>query len=139
MSSFTDPLDVRHVPADGLWQTLRSITYWTDCDCESDAPLPERCDTAVTVPAGFLTDFASIPRVVWSVIGHPAGRYAQAAVLHDWMYRSGSVRRSRADELFRESMLVLGVPAWQRWAMWAAVRVGGWAAYRKAPSEATDA
>lgn len=26
-------------------------------------------------------------------------------------------------------MQVLGVPAWQRWAMWAAVRVGGRWAY----------
>lgn len=124
MSSFTDPLDVRQ-QADGDWVTLRAFTYWTDCDDTSEAPVDLRCKTSYTVPEGTETDFASIPRLAWTWIGHPAGRYAQAAVLHDCLYRSGLVTRRKADELFREAMGVLGVPAWQRWAMWAAVRVGG--------------
>lgn len=122
MSSFTDPLDVRQVGDE--WVTLREMTYWTDCD-DGDEALPLRCRSCHTVPAGFTTDFASIPRLFWSVIGHPAGRYAQAAVLHDSLYRTRSVTRARADALFMEAMAVLGVPAWQRWLMWAAVRVGG--------------
>ena len=55
------------------------------------------------VPAGFITDFASIPRLFWTVVGHPAGKYAQAAVLHDYLYRTNSVSRAKADSLFRRS------------------------------------
>lgn len=126
MSNFTDPLDVRQ---DGdEWVTLRDFSYWTDCE-ESEAPLSERCRTRIVVPAGFRTDFASIPRLLWPLIGHPAGRYAQAASLHDWLYRNHLVSRAEADRIFREAMGTLGVPAWKRSLMWAAVRVGGHGAY----------
>lgn len=77
------------------------------------------------VPAGFVTDMASIPRAMWSVIGHPADKYAPAAVLHDWLYTSHLVSRAQADELFREAMAVLGVGRVRRSVMWAAVRVFG--------------
>lgn len=127
MSSFTAPLEVRQIGS--MWTTLRTMHYWTDCRDGDDDDLAVRCRTLFVVPAGFETDFASVPRLFWTVIGHPAGRYAQAAVLHDWLYSTQAVSRARADALFREAMAVLGVPAWQRWTMWAGVRVGGWAAY----------
>ncbi|MEY2689723.1 MAG: hypothetical protein RL375_3922 [Pseudomonadota bacterium] len=133
MSSFTDPLEVVQVGAQ--WRTLRPMHYWARC-AEGEAPLAERCAVCHEVPAGFETDFASIPRLFWTLVGHPAGRYAQAAVLHDYLYRTGAVPRREADRTFREAMDVLGVPAWQRWVMWAGVRVGGWAAYNPAPEAA---
>lgn len=132
MSSFTEPLDVRQL-ASGDWMTLRDISYYGDCR-NSDEALQIRCDLCVTVPAGFETDFASIPRIMWPVIGHPAGRYAQAAVLHDFLYRAHIFARKRADDLFLEAMEVLGVPFWQRWAMWVAVRVGGSFAFNRQPA-----
>jgi hypothetical protein len=130
VSSFTDPLDVRRLAGPGdLWVTLREFSYFTDCE-ENEEPLPVRCRTVFLVPAGFETDFASIPRLFWSVIGHPAGQYAQAAVLHDFLYRTKAVSRKKADALFSEAMAVLEVPAWKRWTMWAAVRVGGSSNYQ---------
>jgi hypothetical protein len=84
-----------------------------DCE-ESEAPLPERCRTRIVVPAGFRTDFASIPRLFWPLIGHPAGRYAQAASLHEWLYRNHLVSRAESDRIFHEAMGTLGVPAWKR-------------------------
>ena len=130
MSEFTAPLEVRRLQGCGdLWVTLRDVPYWTGCQDDIDLPLAVRCTTCYTVPAGFETDFASIPRAFWSLVGHPAGQYAQAAVLHDFLYRTKAVPRAEADRIFREAMQVLEVPAWQRWAMWAAVRVGGSAAY----------
>ena len=39
----------------------------------------------IVVPAGFVTDFASTPRALWSVIP-PTGRYQLAAVVHDFLY-----------------------------------------------------
>ena len=129
MSEFTAPLEVRRLQGHGdLWATLRDVPYWTNCR-ESEEPLEVRCVTCYTVPAGFTTDFASIPRLFWSIVGHPAGQYAQAAVLHDWLYRTKAVPRAEADRIFREAMEVLEVPAWQRWIMWSAVRVAGRGAY----------
>jgi hypothetical protein len=80
----------------------------------------------ITIPAGFRTDFASVPRIfVWLLPRY--GRYTKAAILHDWLCgqaRDGGFRRSDADGLFRRSMRELGVPFVRRWIMWAAVRWG---------------
>ena len=79
------------------------------------------------VPDGFVTDFASVPRFWWRWVP-PAGDYAAAAVVHDWLYRTAGVGITRfmADALFRDLMEALGVPAWKRWAMWAMVRANSW-------------
>ena len=75
-----------------------------------------------TVPAGFVTDFASVPRVlIWLIPRY--GDYTQAAVLHDWLVRERVVSRSDADGLFRRAMRELGVSRLRRWLMWAAVRL----------------
>src|SRR5262245_60709692 len=39
----------------------------------------------VNVPAGFVTDFASIPRAFWSLL-RPDGRYTHPAIVHDYLY-----------------------------------------------------
>lgn len=79
----------------------------------------------VVVPAGFRTDLASIPRGLWNVLP-PIGRYDAAAVVHDHLYQHNGVSRSAADGVLLEAMCVLGVAQWQRWAIYAGVRVGGW-------------
>src|SRR5678810_817023 len=60
----------------------------------------------IEVPAGFCTDFASIPRIVWPVIP-PRGRFNRAAFVHDLLYRYAPVdprtkracTRARADAI----------------------------------------
>jgi hypothetical protein len=75
-----------------------------------------------TVPAGFGTDFASIPRlVVWLIPRY--GLYTRSAILHDFLWRTAAVSRADADGLFRRSMRELGVSMPRRWMMWAAVRL----------------
>jgi len=83
----------------------------------------------IAVPVGFETDFASIPRALWALFP-PAGPWGPAAVLHDFLYRTGLVPRAEADRLFREAMEDLQVPAWIRWSMWTALRAAGSAAYQ---------
>lgn len=85
-------------------------------------------DDTFTVPAGTVTDFASVPRVfVWLV--PPYGLFTAAAVLHDHLWSvlvpAGAIGPVDADGLFRRAMRELGVPFLVRWFMWAAVR---WAA-----------
>lgn len=83
-----------------------------------------KIDTFV-VPAGFVTDFASVPRVaVWLIPRF--GRYTPAAILHDWLcgpgIRGGLIAPVDADGVFRRVMRELGVPTVQRWLMWTGVR-----------------
>ena len=82
-----------------------------------------RSSLRIEVPAGFVTDFASVHRFWWRWVP-PAGNYAPAAVVHDWFYRHPhGITRFLADALFRDLMASLGVPGWKRWVMWASVRV----------------
>lgn len=125
MSQFTTPLDVRFV--DGKhWVVLSPFVY--------DVGGVGSGET-ISVPTGFITDFASIPRIVWPVIGQPAGQYGKAAVIHDFLYQDpGGRSRRRCDQIFLEGMQVLGVSWPKRTTMYFAVRVGGrkgWVRYRK--------
>jgi hypothetical protein len=90
-------------------------------------PLVYESDVAartITVPAGFRTDLASVPRLplVFLLAGDCA---REAAVVHDYLYTSHLVDRNTADAVLREASACTGVPAWRRWLMWAGVRIGG--------------
>lgn len=78
----------------------------------------------IEVPRGFVTDYASIPRVFWRLIP-PTGPYNGAAVIHDYLYTTGTVSRIVADAIFVEAMAALGVPANTRTVMHMGVRLGG--------------
>ena len=77
------------------------------------------------VPAGFRTDFATVPRMVTWLVPR-FGAYTLAAILHDWLcsegIRSGVVSAREADGIFRRVMRESGVPVLRRWRMWAGVR-----------------
>ena len=87
--------------------------------------------TAITVPQGFTTDFASVPRAFWRIIP-PWGEYNRAAVVHDFLYQQHRYNRKVADRIFLELMTRLGVSWWKRRAMYSAVRSFGWVAWRNA-------
>jgi len=81
----------------------------------------------ITVPSGYRTDFASIPRVFWRVL-HPVGAYSHAAVIHDWLCDlrgSTGIDSRTAHAIFEEAMGTLGVAAWKRWVMVRGVQVFG--------------
>lgn len=91
------------------------------------APLVYRSDVAgctFTVPAGFVTDFASVPRIpiVYDLCGDTS---TKAAVVHDFLYTTHPCDRATADAVLREASALTGVPAWRRWLIWAGVRLGG--------------
>jgi hypothetical protein len=83
-------------------------------------------DTLVFIPAGFITDFASIPDALVSVFGRPSGEIAQPAVLHDYLYsRRDIYSRKYADAMFLEALADKDVAWLKRHAMYIAVRVFG--------------
>lgn len=102
------------LPAGRRWTVLQSFSYQARRD-------------QFTVPEGFDTDFASVPRVfTWLLPRY--GRWTQAAILHDFLWslaRRGEISKFDADGIFNRAMRELGVPFLRRWIMWTAVR---WAA-----------
>lgn len=97
----------------------------------------------VRVPAGFVTDFASIPRPLWALMP-PHGLYDKAAVVHDWLYGRRRicgetptnavsyvryVERAEADRILLEAMTVLGVGWMTKTLIYRGVRAGGWWAW----------
>jgi hypothetical protein len=109
-----------------VWRLLDPL-YWM-ADSGDTSPM-------ITVPAGFETDLASIPRLARGLIPS-SGPWQRAAVIHDWLYATqGSwglapphfkLTRAQADNVFRDAMAAAGVNWITRQAMWTAVRIGGW-------------
>ena len=89
----------------------------------------EGSDESINVPVGFITDFASIPRILWGVIPR-WGRYGNAAVVHDYCYWSQTYTRKRSDEIFMEGMTVLQVSSLLRHIIYFAVRIFGCLAWQ---------
>lgn len=98
---------------DGVWCLAKPLSYSSDV-----------AGRVITVPAGFRTDLASVPRlpVVYWLCG---GRANKPAVVHDFLYSTGLIARDIADAVFLEAMCVVGVPFAYRRLMWAGVRLGG--------------
>lgn len=107
---------------------LRAVTATTWVLTEPLTWTGVQGDTFV-VPAGFVTDLATVPRFLhWLTL--PYGGYTRAAVLHDWLITERinhpdpamRVTSRDVDGIFRQVMQELGVVWTKRWTMWAAVR-----------------
>jgi hypothetical protein len=85
----------------------------------------------ITVPAGFITDLASIPQAVLSIFGEIA---AEPGAVHDYAYSTGSVPRAVADSMLYEACILTGVPAWKAKVIYAGVRIGGGSHYTATPA-----
>lgn len=87
----------------------------------------------VVVPAGYVTDLASVPKMplAWLMAG---GTGAEAAVIHDWLYTTHSfddqpITRKTADAVFREAITASEDTNAPAGLMWLAVRIGGGGAW----------
>lgn len=85
----------------------------------------EMLQTVLHVPAGFITDLASVPRI--AVAYMLAGGHANwEAVVHDYLYRERlDLSERQADDVFLEAMESDGEAVWRRQAMYHAVRMFG--------------
>lgn len=120
MSSFTKSLTTTYV-GKGFRKVARSFVYFAG---KNDG------EETIKVPAGFVTDFASVPFPA-SMLIPKDGDYNQAAVLHDYLYsKLGNIperkyKRAQCDKIFIQAMRVLGVSRFKRHVMYRAVRLGG--------------
>ncbi len=98
--------------------------------------------THIVVPVGFITDGASVPKVgiIRRLIGDPwSGKYARAAVIHDYGYFSQIMPRIVVDKIFLNGMKILGVSWWRRGIMYNAIRLVAWIHWNKRRKEIEDA
>ncbi|EAB5049303.1 DUF1353 domain-containing protein [Salmonella enterica] len=119
MSRFTTPA-ILEMLGHYNWRVYEPFAFYLSDD-NSDV---------ISVPAGFVTDLATIPRIFWSVMP-PDGKYAKAAIIHDYLYDNALRTKKEADLIFLDGMAVLGVPKWKRIVMYLAVRIFGRGNYSK--------
>lgn len=83
---------------------------------------------AYTIPKGFLTDLASVPRCLQWLFSPDDHQYKWEACLHDYLYVTPTtgVCREEADLIFKEAMRVGVVDKWKEWCLYTAVRLFGW-------------
>ena len=88
----------------------------------------------ITVPAGFSSDGASVPRFFWRLVFPPGDQKAlRAAFVHDWLYRThpeGWIREA-ADLLFLKLLLKDGMPKFRAVLAWLGVRLFGGQAWKQ--------
>lgn len=107
---FLTTLDVRYIDGQN-WMLLAPL-------------LAIAGDTLIRVPSGFVTDFASVPRIplafmLFGNIGH------RSATVHDYLYSTAVVSRQQADEILRNLLREEGAGAMRANLMYAGVRLGG--------------
>jgi hypothetical protein len=99
----------------------------------------------IEVPAGFVTDFASIPRPLWAVIP-PRGKYNRPAIVHDKLYQDAPIdpitgercTQARADYILREACENCDDRFTQRWAIFLGLKIGGFKAWNNYRKKDTD-
>ena len=144
------------------WTLLEDLKFYSDEITEEDAKMLRECGVKVhnstrsdqyivTIPKGYVTDMASVPRGCWAFIA--PFDVARAAVVHDILYekintqyktifesaaaeegpatkKEREVYREIADHVFLEGMNASEppVPSWKKYAAYWAVRIfGRWA------------
>lgn len=104
----TSPTDPDHVEGKP-WVLVNSCSYYSAVAGET-----------IVVPAGFRTDFASVPWMFRRLFPQD-GPWTLAAVVHDYFCEEKLRTSKVAAQVFREAMLDLGVPKWKAGSMYRAV------------------
>jgi hypothetical protein len=127
----------------GKFQTKLRVEKLGERSWRLIEPLIYRSDNVglIVVDAGFVTNFASVPRLPFMFLLF-GGVGDEAATLHDWLYRrehttstgiGAKIDRETADKVLRgviiECLTQDGASLFRAkataWAMWAGVRLGG--------------
>lgn len=98
----------------------------------------EEKSVKVTVPEGFYTDMASVPKALWFWIA-PFGKHQEAALIHDYLYANSGLllglekklTRKESDQLFYEIMKKDGTNKVKARIMKWSVNLFGWLFWEK--------
>lgn len=102
--------------------------------------------STITFGQGATTDLGSVPAIAVPFGFPPDGIGVRAYAIHDLLYRTKGTcawtgftwrtrkdpySRAEADVILRKGLVFCGVPTWRAWAIWSAVRLGGWLGWGK--------
>jgi hypothetical protein len=109
---FTSPLRVQEI-TNGQWVLTDDFVVTID-------------DKTVSVPKGFITDFASVPRLPFAYMMF-GGIGNRPAVLHDYLYSIGGDSKAKefADNVLYYGIMADGDSKWKAKAMYTGVRLFG--------------
>lgn len=102
------PVDDRH------WKLDKPLHFFS-----------EKAKKIIAIPRGYITDFASVPRIplLYLAIG---GTCNEPAVVHDYLYSVHLVNRATADAVLLEACKAIGIAKWRRYLVYFGVRLFGW-------------
>jgi hypothetical protein len=147
MLAFPTSAVVRELPRREILQRGLPFCYW----CEFTRPFWVKSAIAgeFLVPAGFLSNGASVPRLLWAILDdtHPDVLYA--AYAHDYLFATNGelpgvavvLTRNECNAVMRELMLDIGAPWWKAelvyWALVIGSR-GAWESSRRIRQKAAS-
>lgn len=88
MNKFNDAILVEY--HNEKWTVMREFSFYFTIDGEK---------RTVIIPKGFVTDFASTPRILYPLLP-PTGKHNRAALAHDYLYSIGRFSRKHSDQAF---------------------------------------
>lgn len=118
INRFPQKLNVSPVGGSGYWQLNKDFVY---------IPSKKLKISKITIPTGFKTNFASVPRIFRNII-QQWGKHGNAAIVHDYLYTVGCipyVSRKTADDIFLNAMKYSKVGFLKRQIMYRTVRLCG--------------
>ena len=130
MSQFTKPIILHPLKGGKLWVIGENMGFGLGA---ADS------DEKIVVPKYTLTDFASIPWLLWTIFGPPWGEYGPGSLVHDRLYQTNGYEpttgkiytRRECDLILKEAAMVLGTPEAKANIMLQAVHTFGSFAWRK--------
>jgi hypothetical protein len=95
-------------------------------------------EDSITIPAGFVTDYASIPQALWSFGLSPYDQYSRAAVIHDYLYWTQVCTKPQSDRLLLIAMKESDVGKFDEFAVYSGVVLGGQSSWDANTKERKD-
>lgn len=118
--TISEPFEVKFVSS----PCLIPLTGYNYALCNNMSSLVN--GTHYNVPAGFVTDLASVPRFLYWKYPPNWTPYVPAAILHDYLYQEcGLVSRKKADDILYYGLINRGVKPNVAYRFWLGVRTFG--------------
>ena len=128
ISAFTSKLVIRALSPQEVAERGRDVALWEiSQNFTYDSAL---LGVTITVPAGMITDFASIPRALWEQLSPDDPIILFPSVVHDFLYGASgqiingpTITRDQADAVLREAMELCGAGSFIRNAVYQFVQL----------------
>lgn len=129
MIGFASSAIVRELPRAEILGRGLPLRWWGEF--QRDLTCLSAIAGRFSIPDGFLTDGASVPRPVWALLDPSDPEILYPAFAHDWLYAvQGEIpgrvlTRQQCDAVLAEQMEAVGAPGWKIAAVYRTLRIAG--------------